>query len=199
MDDRLEIDEVRPSANRILEAAEELFAQEGYEPVSLRQLIAAAQVSPSAFYRRFPSKSAVIAELTAQLFMQIHEAAGTTMTRAKTLDKGIDLGVDLLCDQLKDRRPLVRVILSEAGCALDAVAARRVAYKMLTEVISARLSTLAKAKRVTVPDPDALAWALVGALEMQVTRWAVWGELELEGLRKELRATARAILPKETK
>ena len=43
---------------------------------------------------------------------------------------------------------------------------------------------------------DALAWALVGALDIQIVRWAVWNQIELPELRVVLRAAARAILPR---
>jgi len=59
------------------------------------------------------------------------------------------------------------------------------------------LRALAERGRIGVGDPDALAWALVGALEIHVVRWAVWNELTLAELRTQLRAAARAILPKE--
>jgi hypothetical protein len=51
---------------------------------------------------------------------------------------------------------------------------------------------------ITGADTFALAWAIVGALEIQLTRWAVWDELELRSLRTQLLATAHAILPKES-
>jgi len=39
--------------------------------------------------------------------------------------------------------------------------------------------------------------ALVGALEIQVVRWAVWNEIEVTELRDQLRASARAVLRME--
>jgi len=46
--------QLKPSAERILAAAEALFAKHGYAEVSLRQLIAGARLSTTAFYARFP-------------------------------------------------------------------------------------------------------------------------------------------------
>ena len=42
-----------------------------------------------------------------------------------------------------------------------------------------------------------VAWALVGALEIQIVRWAVWNEFDLAKLRAALIATAYAIIPEE--
>lgn len=178
----------RPSADRILEAAEAVFAKHGYAEVSLRQLMAAAGVSTTAFYARFDSKEAVMAALVTRLFADLHEAAPAVLDRARDLESGIDLGIELLCDQFAPRKALVRMILSEAGSAPAAVEARRRAYTLLVAFLAHRLGQLRAA------DPPALAWAIVGALEIQIVRWAVWGEIELPALRAALRASARAML-----
>jgi len=185
----------KPSADRILEAAEDVFARFGYGEVSLRQLMAAAGVSTTAFYARFDSKEAVMAALTTRLFGELYADAPGVLDRARDLAEGIDVGVDLLCDRFERRRPLVRLILSEAGSATAAVAARRRAYNLLAGFLAQRLAALAQRKHVALADPEALAWALVGALEIQIVRWAVWDEIDTPTLRAQLRAAARAILP----
>ncbi len=190
----------RPSADRILEAAEEVFAEHGYAEVSLRQLIAAAGVSTTAFYARFDSKEAVMAELTTRLFTELYRDAATVLVdRARDLEAGIALGVDLLCDRFAPRKPLVRMILAETGASKTAVDARRRAYSLLAGFLATRFRALAGKQRIEAPDPDALAWALVGALEIQFTRWAVWNEIDMPTLRAQLVAAARAILPAATR
>jgi AcrR family transcriptional regulator len=189
----------KPSADRILEAAEEVFAEHGYADVSLRQLIAAAELSTTAFYARFDSKEAVMAALTTRLFGELYAEAPTVLDRARDLESGIVLGVDLLCDRFAPRKALVRMILSETGASKAAVEARRRAYSLLAMFLGSRLRALLDRKRIDIDDPDALAWALVGALEIQITRWAVWSEIDMPTLRAQLVAAARAILPDETR
>jgi AcrR family transcriptional regulator len=186
----------KPSADSILEAAEEVFAQHGYGEVSLRQLMSAAGVSTTAFYARFESKEAVMAALTARLFAELYAEAPGVLDQARDLESGIVVGVDLLCDRFAPRQALVRMILSEAGSAPAAVEARRRAYQILASFLAARLAAYAERRRLHVPDPNALAWALVGALEIQIVRWAVWEEIDELTLRAQLRAAARAILPR---
>ena len=182
----------KPSSDRILEAAEDVFAKHGYADVSLRQLIGAAGVSTTAFYARFDSKEAVMAALTARLFGELYADAPGVLDRARDLESGIVLGVDLMCDRFAPRKALVRMILSETGASKAAVDARRRAYTLLATFLAARLRGL---RQLAARDADALAWALVGALEVQVTRWAVWSEIDLPTLRAQLVAAARAILP----
>jgi AcrR family transcriptional regulator len=189
----------KPSSDRILESAESVFAEHGYAEVSLRQLIAAAGVSTTAFYARFDSKEAVLGELTARLFAQLYAEAPKALDPARDLETGIDRGVDLLCDRFAPRKALVRMILSEAGSVPAAVQARRKAYGVLVGFLAARLHALAERKRLAIADPTALAWGLVGALEIQVVRWAVWNEIDVPALRAMLRASARELLRTESR
>jgi len=189
--------QLKPSAERILAAAEALFAKHGYAEVSLRQLIAGARLSTTAFYARFPSKEAVLDALIERLFGELYRDAGPTLREAKDLQEGITRGVELLCERLAPRKPLVRLAIAEAGAHPSSAAARSRSYSLLANLLAHRLRALAGKQRIVAPDPDALAWALVGALDIQVVRWAVWDELSLDELRTQLLATARAILPKE--
>ncbi len=201
----------KPSSDGILEAAEAAFAKHGYHELSLRQLISATRVSTTAFYARFESKEAVLAALTSRLFGELHADAPGALSKARDLESGIELGVDLLCDRLGPRKALVRLILSEAGSSQTAMNARRDSYGLLAAFLAMQLGALNERKRSSterasedrtarrVPDPEALAWALIGALEIQVIRWAVWDQIDVSALRTQLVRAARAILPRSEK
>ncbi|MBS1120882.1 MAG: Bacterial regulatory protein, tetR family, partial [Deltaproteobacteria bacterium] len=72
----------KPSVDKILEAAEKVFAKHGYAVVSLRQLMAAARVSTTAFYARFDSKEAVMAALVTRLLGELYAAAPIVLDRS---------------------------------------------------------------------------------------------------------------------
>jgi AcrR family transcriptional regulator len=189
---------MKPTADGILEAAEALFAQRGYSDVSLRQLIAAAGVSTTAFYARFESKAAVLDALTERLFHELQTDAAVVLGAARSLDDGIERGVDLVIERFGPRKALVRLIIAEAGSVAPTSSMRRRSYGLLAGFLAHRLAAMAERGRIAVTDPEALAWAIVGALEIQIVRWAVWDEIDRTALRDQLLATARAILPKET-
>jgi AcrR family transcriptional regulator len=188
---------LRPSADRILAAAETLFATNGYGDVSLRQLIAAAGVSTTAFYARFDSKDAVLEKLVEQLFTDLYTEATKALPQAKNLEDGIERGIEILCDRFGPRKSLVRLVIAETGSVAGLLEKRRSSYAMLVGFLSHYLRALQTRGRIHVTDPEAMAWALVGALEMQLTRWAVWDELDLDQLRAQLLGVSRAILPEE--
>jgi AcrR family transcriptional regulator len=186
----------RPSHDRILAAAERVFSERGFGDTSLRELIGAAECSTTAFYARFPSKDAVLETLIVQLLLDLHDAAAEALPRAASVVKGWDEGVEILVATLAGRRGLVRIALTEAGRVEGPRAALRTAYGQLAKLLSAQLRQLAGRGKADVADSDALAWAIVGALTMQVTRWAVFEELDDAGLVDALRSTARTLLPK---
>ena len=70
---------------RILEAALQLFASQGFHGVSVRDLARELRLQPSALYAHFPSKEHVLAELTLVGHQAQHEAL-----RAALLDAGAD-------------------------------------------------------------------------------------------------------------
>lgn len=188
---------LRPSADRILAAAEALFATNGYGDVSLRQLIAAAGISTTAFYARFDSKDAVFNALSERLFSDLHQETAKALPLTKNLDDGIERGIDILCTQFAPRKPLIRLVIAETGSVTPTLAIRKKSYTMLVGFLAHYLRALAARGRIDCADPEGTSWALVGALEMQFVRWAVWDELDTDQLRVHLLRVARAILPKE--
>lgn len=190
-------EKAKPSVERILEAAEELFAENAYGDISLRQLIGAAGISTTAFYARFESKEAVLDQLTDSLFRGLQIQAATELRNVKNLDEGIERGVDILVDRFAARRALVRLVIAETGSIGRGSSMRRKSYAMLVGFMAHYFKALSDRGRIDVKDADALAWALVGALEMQIVRWAVWDELDVDELKAALVGVARAILPKE--
>lgn len=185
----------RPSHDGILATAERVFAEHGYADTSLRELMAACGVSTTAFYARFPTKEAVLETLLRNLLVDLHDAAAQALPRAKSPAQGFDQGVDVLVAAIADRRGLVRVALTEAATVASARAVLRDAYGMLAGLLAGQIAKLVARGRIDVADGDALAWALVGALTMQVMRWAVFEELADDQLAEALRATARTMLP----
>jgi AcrR family transcriptional regulator len=160
-------------------------------------LIAAAGISTTAFYARFDSKEAVLDKLTESLFRGLQLEAATTLRSVRNLDDGIERGVEILVDRFAPRKSLVRLVIAESGSLGPTSSMRRRSYVMLVGFMAHYFKALSERGRIDVRDADALAWALVGALEMQIVRWAVWDELDVDELKGALIGVARAILPKE--
>jgi AcrR family transcriptional regulator len=187
----------RPSEDTILSAAERVFATKGYGACSLRDVLGAAECSTTAFYARFASKEAVLEALIERLLGDLHDAVAEQLPRAADLASGWDTGVDVLVATLAGRKGLVKIALTEAAMAPGPRAALRSAYDLLAVLLADNLRRLADRGRIQLVDADALAWAIVGGLTMQVMRWSVFEELDDAALAESLRATARSLLPSQ--
>ena len=176
-------------------AAEEVFAARGFGNTSLRDLLAAAGCSTTAFYSRFASKEAVLETLVRELLEDLHDAAARALPQTGSVRDGWKRGIDLLVESLAGRRGLVRVALTDGAQVCGPREALRDEYALLAALLSAQLSAVAKKSKRKISDPEALAWAIVGALTMQVTRWAVFETLDDAALADALLSTANALMP----
>ena len=59
---------------KILDAARELFAAEGYDAVTMRKVADAIEYSPTAIYLHFPDKETLVRELCAEDFLTLAKA-----------------------------------------------------------------------------------------------------------------------------
>jgi AcrR family transcriptional regulator len=184
-----------PGPEHILARAEALFAEQAYADTSLRQLIERAEVSPTAFYARFASREAVLEALVTRLLGEIYQTAAEVTAAAPSLEEGIEAGVKALVNTLGAHPIVVRLALTEAMAIPGARKALEEALAQQADLIAARLDTLSSRGRIAQVDSETVGWALVGALLMQIQRWAVFGALTKKQLPAALLDTARALLP----
>jgi AcrR family transcriptional regulator len=186
---------VKPSADAIVEAAERVFARQGYGATSLRTVMSAARVSTTAFYARFPSKEAVLEALVRRVVENLATEASSVLGSASDVREGFDVAAGAVLRSLVGHRALVRIALSEGPVSPGARRALSDAYGMLVTLVAARLDALAGQGLIPRTDSRELAWGLVGALQIHVVRWAVFEDIDDAELGRALRETARALLP----
>ena len=75
----------REFRERLIDAAERLFAQKGLEAVTLRQLAAEIGVSPMTPYRYFADKDDILAAVRARAFTRHAEALEAAWEATKTI------------------------------------------------------------------------------------------------------------------
>lgn len=185
----------KPSADRIVDAAKRVFTRVGYGEASLRQVMAEASVSTTAFYARFESKEAVLAAMVRQLIEELGASIAEELVKSTSIEDGFERGITALAKALTEHRAVVRLAMTEAPASAVAMPAMRDAYAEMASFAARRLERLHEKGTIDVEDPNALAWALVGTLDMQVTRWAVFNDFDDKALANNLRAAASAILP----
>lgn len=92
---------------RILDTAERLFAQKGFDAVSLRNIIASAKVNLAAVHYHFGSKQALVHSVIARRLRPINGERLTNLTEARAKSGRRPLKLERVLDCLF--RPLFRV------------------------------------------------------------------------------------------
>jgi AcrR family transcriptional regulator len=175
------------SRDAVLDVAVRVFSERGYGETSLRQLIGETGMSPTAFYARYRSKEAVLEALVGRMLGQLLSLTSTTFAGARSVDEGFEASARGLVAALAPQKPVVRLAITEAA-ALPAL--RRTlhgAYGAIARLVASYLTKLGRANAQTA------GWTMLGAVYIQVMRWALFDELDDAQFADELLVTARLL------
>ncbi|MCW2500432.1 MAG: TetR family transcriptional regulator [Frankiales bacterium] len=175
---------------RILSAAADLIARDGYHTVSMSDIGAASGVTGSAIYRHFPSKSALLVALFDRAIDALLAAAEHTADNAPDLDLALDVMVREQVEFVVAQRAVAQVYHREVH-SLPVEDSRRLRRKQraYVEVWVRLLGDLRP--ELTKQHARALVHAAIGAI--QSTLFAS-DALEGDPLRGLLHRSARAVL-----
>ncbi len=159
---------------RILEAAEEVFAEKGYHGTVVEDIIRAAKTSKGGFYFHFPSKQGIFLALIDMLTPKLMAAVDRAMEREETPTGKVDAALRMALEQFSRHRRLSKILLVEAvglGHGFDEkIAEVRGQFAAMIR----RYLDLAIAEGVIEPlDTDVASYAWFGAINEVVVRWLV--------------------------
>ena len=154
--------------DRLLDAALELFADQGYASTSIADIQQACGLSPGsgALYKHFPSKKALLQEATSRQMDRMRAMLDQyNRTRPTDTQGALRQGVEQIWDSIDSNTALLRVIFREPEAIGDMIdelwaAVATTSYQRVGRALSA-----AKDAGVSqVDDPEATATVLVAAL-----------------------------------
>jgi AcrR family transcriptional regulator len=155
----------------LLDAAEDVFGELGYERASITAITQRAGVAQGTFYKYFPSKHAVFVELVADFAVRVRHALaevddGRTGSRAEVERRGFEAMFSFALDH-----PGLYAVVREAQFV--APATYRWYYESFVSAYIERFKQLDGASRKRL-DVETLAWAMAGIADMLGLRWVVW-------------------------
>jgi AcrR family transcriptional regulator len=159
---------------RILDAAEEVFAEKGYHGTVVEDIIRVAKTSKGGFYFHFPSKQGIFLALIDLLAPKLMAAVDRAMEREETPAGKVDAALRMALEQFSRHRRLSKILLVEAvglGHGFDEkIAEVRGQFAAMIR----RYLDLAIAEGVIEPlDTDVASYAWFGAINEVVVRWLV--------------------------
>jgi AcrR family transcriptional regulator len=157
---------------RLLEAAEQCFADLGYHDASVVKITEAAGVAQGTFYLYFSSKKDVFDELVRDLNRRVRHAMKEASAKGKTRLESELLGFTAYFRFTSEHNALYRIIRQAEFVSPEML---RYHYDRLSEGYVEALRAAKDGGEVGEIDPEVTAWALMGMGELLGMRWVLWG------------------------
>ena len=157
---------------RLLEAAEQVFAERGYHDASIVKIAEAAGVASGTFYIYFKTKQ--------EIFDECHRPQppgaagdGRGSSRGTTRSEAERLGFEAFFRFTGEHPALYRIIRQAEFVSPHTL---RLHYERIVEGYVEGLTRARTAGEVADLDPDVVAWALMGAGELIGMRCVLWDD-----------------------
>jgi AcrR family transcriptional regulator len=158
---------------RLLEAAEEVFAGQGFHEASIVKITERAGVAQGTFYLYFSSKQQIFEELVEDLNRRVRHTLAAAVAGAPSRKEAERAGLIAYLRFTAERPSLYRIIHQ---ADIVSPAAMRRHYERMAEPYAKGLSQAMGDGEIAPADPDVEAWALMAIAEMIGRRWVLWGE-----------------------
>jgi len=156
---------------RLLEAAEAVFAEHGWEQASIVKITERALVSQGTFYRYWESKQAIFDDLVEDLNRRVRRAMAEGAARGANRAEAERYGFEGFFRFTAEHPALYRVIRQAEFASPDAL---RHHYEKIAEGYVEALETAMGRGEVVAADPELIAYALMGIGELVGMRWILW-------------------------
>jgi AcrR family transcriptional regulator len=158
---------------KLLDAAEAVFGELGYERASIVEITRAAGVAQGTFYVYFPSKKAVFVELVWELNRKLRRSLRLASDALVDPDR-FELervGALTFLEFVREHRNLYRIV-RQAEFVDEALF--REYYRELSDGYRRGLEQSMDRGEIRRFDPDALVYMLMGILDFMGMRWVLW-------------------------
>ena len=167
---------------KLLDAAEAVFGEMGYERASIVEITRAAGVAQGTFYVYFPSKKAVFVELVWELNRKLRRSLRSATDALVNADR-FELervGALTFLQFVQEHQSLYRIV-RQAEFVDEALF--REYYKELSANWRRGLEAAMDRGEIRRFDPEALVYMLMGILDFVGMRWVLWeGKLPEPGV-----------------
>lgn len=171
---------------KLLDAAERVFGEQGYERASIVEITRTAGVAQGTFYVYFESKQAIFAHLVDVLGKGLRQRLAEA-TRGQDSRLAVEAaGCEAFLRYIEEHRHLYKII-RQAEFVDEAL--YRNYYERLADGYVQGIKAAMDEGEFEALDPEAIAFALMGIFDFLGMRWVLWeGRLPPEHVRKDVMA-----------
>jgi AcrR family transcriptional regulator len=185
----------RKTRRRLLESAEQVFAELGYHDASIVKITEGAGVGQGTFYLYFAGKAEIFDELVRDLNAKVRHAMSEGAAKGTTRAEQERLGFRAYFSFVSEHPALYRVMRQAEFVCPDTLHCH---YEKIAEGYIDALRTAMKRGEVSKGDPEIMAWALMGMGELLGLRLVLWGDgrgMELDQVEEIGRIIDRVLGP----
>jgi AcrR family transcriptional regulator len=158
---------------RLIEAAEQIFAEVGYHEASIVKITEAAGVAQGTFYLYFQSKKDVFDELVRDLNRRVRHAMKEASSQGRDRLEAELLGFGAYFRFTAEHTALYRIIRQAEFVSPEML---HYHYEKLAEGYVEALRAAMADGEVGAIDPEVTAFALMGMGELIGMKWILWHE-----------------------
>ena len=162
---------------RLLDAAEQVFAEKGYHGTVVDDIIRASDSSKGGFYFHFTNKQAIFLALVDKLVPKLAAAIDRAISGETDPIAQLDAALRTVLETFGRHRKLSKILLIEAvglGHGFDEKLMRT--RGRFAAMIQAHLDRAIAAGAIAPQDTTLISWAWFGAINEIVVRWLATGE-----------------------
>jgi AcrR family transcriptional regulator len=156
---------------RLLEAAEKVFSELGYNDASIVKITEAAGVGQGTFYLYFPGKAEIFDCLVRDLNRRVRRTMTEAAEKGETRIQAELNGFHAFFRFTAEHPALYRIIRQAEFASPETL---QFHYDRLVESYVAALEQAMDAGEIARRDPEVLAWALMGIGELIGMRYILW-------------------------
>lgn len=159
------------TAERLLAAAEEVFAEKGYHDASIHDITSRAGIGQGTFYFYFPGKLELLRALLMGISRQLRQVTSEATSRATNRLEAERLALYAFFDFARSRRNLYRLIRTAEW--VDPGLGRQY-YETFARAYARELEKAQGRGELRAMNPETMAYCLIGVAEALHMRWVEW-------------------------
>lgn len=156
---------------RLLDSAEAVFGELGYERASIVEITRRAGVAQGTFYLYFADKKAIFVELVEELSHRLRRQIAVAITGLADRLEIERVGIETFLDFVHRHRNLYRIV-RQAEFVDETVF--RWYYRRLADGYVRGLARAMDEGQIRRLDPECLAYCLMGIADFLGMRWVLW-------------------------
>jgi AcrR family transcriptional regulator len=157
---------------RLLDAAEEVFAEKGYHGAGVEDIVRASDSSKGGFYFHFPNKQAIFLSLVDALVPRLATAVDRAIAAEPDAVEQLDAALRTVLETFSRHRRLSKILLIEAvglGHGFDEKLMQT--RSRFARMIQEYLDRAVVAGAIAPQDTETASWVWFGAINEIVVRW----------------------------